>query len=207
MEVSLVVFCFCVGYIIIIDKLDVFYKQVKFKGVIMMVLLVKVVVVILVWYFQVNVVIIVVGMVYLVDVNVVVVVVMEDGGLIMLVLCNVDCIDFYEMLCQWGDLVKCFCSKQLQFEEYFMGIFIFFNFGMFGVDCFDVIFFLGIGVIFVVVVLCFMVVVNKDGFIVVKCQMQVNLMVDYWVIYGVDGVVFLKDFVDLIENCLESLVF
>ena len=205
MEASLAVPCFRVGYTITTDKLDAFSKLVKPKGVTMTALLAKAVAVTLARHPQVNAATTAAGMAYPADVNVAVAVAMEDGGLITPVLRNADRTDLYEMSRQWGDLVKRSRSKQLQPEEYSTGTFTLSNLGMFGVDRFDAILPPGTGAILAVAASRPTVVVNKDGSIAVKRQMQVNLTADHRVIYGADGAAFLKDLADLIENRPESL--
>ena len=205
MEASLAVPCFRVGYTITTDKLDVFYKQVKPKGVTMTALLAKAVAVTLARHPQVNAATTAAGMTYPADVNVAVAVAMEDGGLITPVLRQADRTDLYEMSRQWADLVKRSRSKQLQPEEYSTGTFTLSNLGMFGVDRFDAILPPGTGAILAVAASRPTVVAGKDGSISVKRQMQVNLTADHRVIYGADGAAFLKDLADLIENRPESL--
>ena len=205
MEASLAVPCFRVGYTITTDKLDVFYKQVKPKGVTMTALLAKAVAVTLARHPQVNAATTAAGMAYPADVNVPVAVAMEDGGLITPVLRQADRTDLYEMSRQWADLVKRSRSKQLQPEEYSTGTFTLSNLGMFGVDRFDAILPPGTGAILAVAASRPTVVAGKDGSISVKRQMQVNLTADHRVIYGADGAAFLKDLADLIENRPESL--
>ena len=205
MEASLAVPCFRVGYTITTDKLDVFYKQVKPKGVTMTALLAKAVAVTLARHPQVNAATTAAGMAYPADVNVAVAVAMEDGGLITPVLRQADRTDLYEMSRQWADLVKRSRSKQLQPEEYSTGTFTLSNLGMFGVDRFDAILPPGTGAILAVAASRPTVAAGKDGSISVKRQMQVNLTADHRVIYGADGAAFLKDLADLIENRPESL--
>ena len=205
MEASLAVPCFRVGYTITTDKLDVFYKQVKPKGVTMTALLAKAVAVTLARHPQVNAATTAAGMAYPPDVNVAVAVAMEDGGLITPVLRQADRTDLYEMSRQWADLVKRSRSKQLQPEEYSTGTFTLSNLGMFGVDRFDAILPPGTGAILAVAASRPTVVAGQDGSISVKRQMQVNLTADHRVIYGADGAAFLKDLADLIENRPESL--
>ena len=205
MEASLAVPCFRVGYTITTDKLDVFYKQVKPKGVTMTALLAKAVAVTLARHPQVNAATTAAGMAYPADVNVAVAVAMEDGGLITPVLRQADRTDLYEMSRQWADLVKRSRSKQLQPEEYSTGTFTLSNLGMFGVDRFDAILPPGTGAILAVAASRPTVVAGKDGSIAVKRQMQVNLTADHRVIYGADGAAFLKDLAELIETRPESL--
>ena len=205
MEASLAVPCFRVGYTITTDKLDVFYKQVKPKGVTMTALLAKAVAVTLARHPQVNAATTAAGMAYPADVNVAVAVAMEDGGLITPVLRQADRTDLYEMSRQWADLVKRSRSKQLQPEEYSTGTFTLSNLGMFGVDRFDAILPPGTGAILAVAASRPTVVAGKDGSISVKRQMQVNLTADHRVVYGADGASFLKALADLIENRPESL--
>ena len=205
MEASLAVPCFRVGYTITTDKLDVFYKQVKPKGVTMTALLAKAVAVTLARHPQVNAATTAAGMAYPADVNVAVAVAMEDGGLITPVLRQADRTDLYEMSRQWADLVKRSRSKQLQPEEYSTGTFTLSNLGMFGVDRFDAILPPGTGAILAVAASRPTVVAGKDGSISVKRQMQVNLTADHRVIYGADGAAFLKDLAELIETRPDSL--
>ena len=205
MEASLAVPCFRVGYTITTDKLDVFYKQVKLKGVTMTALLAKAVAVTLARHPQVNAATTAAGMSYPAEVNVAVAVAMEDGGLITPVLRQADRTDLYEMSRQWADLVKRSRSKQLLPEEYSTGTFTLSNLGMFGVDRFDAILPPGTGAILAVAASRPMVVAGKDGSIAVKRQMHVNLTADHRVVYGADGASFLKDLADLIENRPESL--
>ena len=205
MEASLAVPCFRVGYAIITDKLDAFYKQVKPKGVTMTALLAKAVAATLARHPQVNAATTASGMSYPADVNVAVAVAMEDGGLITPVLRSADRTDLYELSRQWGDLVKRSRSKQLQPEEYSTGTFTLSNLGMFGVDRFDAILPPGTGAILAVAASRPTVVAGSDGSISVKRQMQVNLTADHRVIYGADGAAFLKDLAELIETRPESL--
>ena len=205
MEASLAAPCFRVGYTIITDKLDAFYKQVKPKGVTMTALLAKAVALTLARHPQVNAAYSSAGMAYPEQVNVAVAVAMEDGGLITPVLQNADRTDLYELSRQWGDLVKRSRSKQLQPEEYSTGSFTLSNLGMFGVDRFDAILPPGTGAILAVAASRPMVVAGKDGSISVKRQMQVNLTADHRVIYGAHGAAFLKDLAELIETRPESL--
>ena len=205
MESSLAVPCFRVGYTIITDKLDAFYKQVKPKGVTMTALLAKAVALTLTRHPQVNAAYSSSGMAYPEQVNVAVAVAMDDGGLITPVLQNADRTDLYELSRQWGDLVKRSRSKQLQPDEYSTGSFTLSNLGMFGVDRFDAILPPGTGAILAVAASRPMVVAGKDGSISVKRQMQVNLTADHRVIYGAHGAAFLKDLAELIETGPEIL--
>ncbi len=205
MEASLAFPCFRVGYTIITDKLDVFYKQVKPKGVTMTALLAKAVALTLARHPQVNAAYSSEGMAYPEQVNVAVAVAMDDGGLITPVLQNADRTDLYEMSRQWSDLVKRSRSKQLQPEEYSTGSFTLSNLGMFGVDRFDAILPPGTGAILAVAASRPSVVAAKDGSIAVKPQMQVNLTADHRVIYGAHAAAFLKDLAELIEIRPESL--
>ncbi|MFL0748305.1 MAG: dihydrolipoamide acetyltransferase family protein [Prochlorococcus sp.] len=205
MEASLAFPCFRVGYTIITDKLDVFYKQVKPKGVTMTALLAKAVALTLARHPQVNAAYSSEGMAYPEQVNVAVAVAMDDGGLITPVLQNADRTDLYEMSRQWSDLVKRSRSKQLQPEEYSTGSFTLSNLGMFGVDRFDAILPPGTGAILAVAASRPSVVAAKDGSIAVKPQMQVNLTADHRVIYGAHAAAFLKDLAELIETRPETL--
>lgn len=205
MEASLAFPCFRVGYTITTDKLDVFYKQVKPKGVTMTALLAKAVALTLARHPQVNAAYSSEGMAYPEQVNVAVAVAMDDGGLITPVLQNADRTDLYEMSRQWSDLVKRSRSKQLQPEEYSTGSFTLSNLGMFGVDRFDAILPPGTGAILAVAASRPSVVAAKDGSIAVKRQMQVNLTADHRVIYGAHAAAFLKDLAELIETRPETL--
>ena len=205
MEASLEVPCFRVGYTINTDKLDSFYKEVKPKGVTMTALLVKAVGEILSRHPQVNAACSNQGMAYASQVNVAVAVAMEGGGLITPVLQNANKINLFELSTKWADLVSRSRSKQLQPEEYSTGTFTLSNLGMYGVDRFDAILPPGTGAILAVAASRANVVAGKDGSIMVKRQMQVNLTADHRVIYGADGAAFLKDLAHLIEENPESL--
>ncbi len=205
MEASLSIPCFRVGYTIITDKFDSFYKEVKLKGVTMTALLAKAVGRTLARHPQVNAVCSTQGMSYPSEVNVAIAVAMEDGGLITPVLKNADSSDLFELSGRWADLVKRSRNKQLQPDEYSTGTFTLSNLGMYGVDRFDAILPPGTGAILAVASSQPSVVVTKEGAIAVKRQMQVNLTADHRVIYGADGAAFLRDLADLIENNPESL--
>ncbi len=205
MELSLSVPCFRVGYKIITDKLDAFYKQVKPNGVTMTALLAKAVGLTLARHPQVNAALSSEGIAYPSEINVAVAVAMEDGGLITPVLRNADKTDLYELSRNWADLVKRSRSKQLQPDEYSTGTFTLSNLGMFGVDRFDAILPPGTGGILAVGASQLNVVVSKDGSFAVRRQMQVNLTADHRVIYGADGAAFLKDLANLIETNPEGL--
>jgi len=206
MELSLSVPCFRVGYTINTDKLESFYKEVKPKGVTMTALLVKAVGKTLLRHPQVNAACSAQGISYPSQINVAVAVAMEDGGLITPVLSNADSLGLLELSNKWKDLVKRSRSKQLQPEEYSTGTFTLSNLGMFGVDRFDAILPPGTGAILAVAASRANVVAGKDGAIMVKRQMQVNLTADHRVIYGADGAAFLKDLADLIEENPKGLL-
>ena len=207
MLASLQVPCFRVGYTITTTKLDVFYKQVKGKGVTMTALLAKAVGVVLARHPQVNAATSADGsaMTFPAAVNVAVAVAMEDGGLITPVLANADKTDIYSLARNWADLVSRARSKQLQPEEYSTGTFTLSNLGMFGVDRFDAILPPGTGAILAVAASRPTVVAGKDGSMRVASQMQVNLTCDHRVIYGAHAAAFLKDLAQLIETNPESL--
>ena len=205
MEASLSVPCFRVGYTITTDKFDSFYKQVKPQGVTMTALLVKAIAKTLSRHPQINATYSESGMSYQSQINVAVAVAMEEGGLITPVLQKADSTDLFELSRQWADLVKRSRSKQLQPDEYSTGTFTLSNLGMFGVDRFDAILPPGTGAILAVGASRSNVIAGKDGSIMVKRQMQVNLTADHRVIYGADGASFLKDFAHLIEKNPESL--
>jgi len=205
MLASLEVPCFHVGYTITTDKLDVFYKQVKAKGVTMTALLAKAVAVALSRHPQVNAATSAAGMAYPAAINVAVAVAMDDGGLITPVLANADKTDLYSLSRNWADLVARSRNKQLKPEEYSTGTFTLSNLGMFGVDRFDAILPPGTGAILAVAASRPTVVAGKDGSIAVKPQMQVNLTCDHRVIYGAHAAAFLKDLAQLIETNPESL--
>ncbi len=205
MQNSLSVPCFRVGYSIVTDKFDSFYKQVKSKGVTMTALLAKAVGKTLARHPQLNVAFANDCMTYPKQINVAVAVAMEEGGLITPVLQNADHTDLFELSRQWSDLVKRSRSKQLQPDEYNSGTFTLSNLGMFGVDRFDAILPPGTGAILAVGASVPSVLAAKDGSISVKSQMQVNLTADHRVIYGAEGAAFLRDLADLIENNPETL--
>ncbi len=205
MEESLSFPCFRVGYSIITDKLDSFYKEVKPKGVTMTALLAKAVGKTLARHPQLNAAFTSAGMIYPDQINVAIAVAMEEGGLITPVLQNTDQTDLFELSRQWADLVKRSRSKQLQPSEYTTGTFTLSNLGMYGVDRFDAILPPGTGAILAVGASLPKVIAGADGSIAVKRQMQVNLTADHRVIYGADGAAFLKDLSNLIETNPESL--
>ncbi len=205
MEASLEVPCFRVGYSLVTEKLDAFYKEVKPNGVTMTALLAKAVGVTLARHPQVNSCYTTEGIVYPPQVNVAIAVAMEDGGLITPVLKDADKSDLFELSRTWADLVKRSRAKQLQPDEYSTGTFTLSNLGMFGVDRFDAILPPSTGAILAVAASKLAPLANKDGSIAVKRQMQVNLTADHRVIYGADGAAFLRDLADLIENRPESL--
>ena len=205
MVASLATPTFRVGYTITTDKLDVFYKQVKAKGVTMTALLAKAVALALVRHPRVNAAYSDAGISFPSAINVAVAVAMEDGGLLTPVLAQADRADLYSLSRSWADLVARARTKQLKPEEYSTGTFTLSNLGMFGVDRFDAILPPGTGAILAVGGSRPVVVANPDGSIAVKRQMQVNLTADHRVIYGADAASFLKDLADLIANRPESL--
>lgn len=205
MMASLATPCFRVGYTITTNKLDVFYKQVKPKGVTMTALLAKAVALTLVRHPQVNAAYSDAGISFPAAINVAVAVAMEGGGLLTPVLAQADQVDLYSLSRNWADLVARARTKQLKPEEYSSGTFTLSNLGMFGVDRFDAILPPGTGAILAVGAARPVVVANSDGSIAVKAQMQVNLTADHRVIYGADAAAFLKDLALLIENDPESL--
>jgi len=205
MVASLQVPAFRVGYTITTDKLDVFYKQVKAKGVTMTALLAKAAAVTLARHPQVNAATTEAGMAYPAAINVAIAVAMEDGGLITPVLAAADRTDLYSLSRSWADLVERARAKQLKPDEYSTGTFTLSNLGMFGVDRFDAILPPGTGAILAVAASRPTVVAGKDGSISVKRQMQVNLTCDHRTIYGADAAAFLKDLALLIETNPESL--
>tara|TARA_Y100001978_G_scaffold203422_1_gene229175 strand:- start:5274 stop:6650 length:1377 start_codon:yes stop_codon:yes gene_type:complete len=206
MESSLSVPCFRVGYSIITDKLDSFYKTVKQNGVTMTALLVKAVAKTLKNHPQVNANYSNSGISYPEKINIAVAVAMEDGGLITPVLKDPCEIDLFELSRQWKDLVKRSRLKQLEPHEYSSGSFTLSNLGMFGVDKFDAILPPGTGAILAIAASKPSVVAEGNGSISVKKVMQVNLTADHRVIYGADGASFLKDLASLIEESPETLV-
>ena len=205
MEASLNIPCFRVGYSILTDELDSFYKKVKPNGVTMTALLAKAVGLTLARHPQVNAAFSSEGIAYPSEINVAIAVAMEDGGLITPVLKKADETSLSDLSRQWADLVKRARNKQLEPHEYSTGTFTLSNLGMFGVDRFDAILPPGTGAILAVAASQPNVVAGKDGSIAVKRQMQVNLTADHRVIYGADGASFLRDLADLIEESPESL--
>jgi len=205
MEESLNTPCFRVGYSILTDELDSFYKEVKPNGVTMTALLAKAVGLTLSRHPQVNAAFSSEGIAYPSQINVAVAVAMEDGGLITPVLQNADVTSLADLSLQWADLVNRARNKQLEPQEYSSGTFTLSNLGMFGVDRFDAILPPGTGAILAVGSSLPKVVASKDGSISIKKQMQVNLTADHRVIYGADGALFLKDLAYLIEKNPSSL--
>ena len=196
---------FRVGYTIGTTKLDIFYKQVKPKGVTMTALLAKAVALTLVRHPLINAAYSDAGISFPNAINVAVAVAMEGGGLLTPVLAQADRTDLYSLSRNWADLVARARTKQLKPEEYNSGTFTLSNLGMFGVDRFDAILPPGTGAILAVGASKPVVVANPDGSIAVKSQMQVNLTADHRVIYGADAAAFLKDLALLIENEPENL--
>ncbi len=205
MDASLNIPCFRVGYSILTDELDSFYKTVKPNGVTMTALLAKAVGMTLARHPQVNAAFSSGGIAYPSEVNVAIAVAMEDGGLITPVLKKADETALFDLSRQWADLVKRARNKQLEPHEYSTGTFTLSNLGMFGVDRFDAILPPGTGAILAVGGSLPKVVASKDGSISIKKQMQVNLTADHRVIYGADGALFLKDLAYLIEKNPHSL--
>jgi len=205
MEESLNTPCFRVGYSILTDGLDSFYKEVKPSGVTMTALLAKAVGLTLARHPQVNAAFSSEGISYPSQINVAVAVAMEDGGLITPVLQNADETSLADLSLQWADLVTRARNKQLEPQEYSSGTFTLSNLGMFGVDRFDAILPPGTGAILAVGASLPKVVASKDGSISIKKQMQVNLTADHRVIYGADGALFLKDLAYLLETNPYSL--
>ena len=205
MNQSLSVPVFRVGYTITTDALDVFYKQVKTKGVTMTALLAKAVAVTLQKHPLVNASLSDRGIEYKSNINVAVAVAMDDGGLITPVLKNADQTDLYSLSRDWKGLVERARAKQLQPDEYNSGTFTISNLGMFGVDRFDAILPPGTGAILAIGGSRPQVVATKDGAIKVSSQMQVNLTADHRVIYGAHAAQFLQDLAKLIETNPQSL--
>ena len=205
MTASLAVPCFRVGYTITTEALGQFYRKVKPKGVTMTALLAKAVGVTLARHPQLNCAFSDGAMRFGNAVNVAVAVAMDDGGLVTPVLTDADRTDLYSLSRQWADLVKRSRTKQLKPEEYSSGTFSLSNLGMYGVDRFDAILPPGTGAILTVGASRAAVVVNGDGSLAVKPQMQVNLTADHRVIYGTHAAAFLQDLASTIETRPESL--
>ncbi|MEO0455997.1 MAG: dihydrolipoamide acetyltransferase family protein [Cyanobacteria bacterium P01_A01_bin.114] len=205
MNASLSVPVFRVGYTITTEGLDALYKQIKSKGVTMTALLSKAVAVTLKKHPLVNARYTDAGLHYNGSINISVAVTMPDGGLITPVLRGADQMDIYSLSRTWKDLVGRARSKQLQPEEYNSGTFTLSNMGMFGVDRFDAILPPGQGAILAIGASRPQMVINDDGMMGIKRQMQVNMTADHRIIYGADSAKFLKDLADLIENNPQSL--
>ena len=205
MMASLAVPCFRVGYTITTEALGQFYRKVKPKGVTMTALLAKAVGVTLARHPQLNCTYSDGAMRFGSAINVAVAVAMDDGGLVTPVLTAADRTDLYSLSRQWADLVKRSRSKQLKPEEYSSGTFSLSNLGTYGVDRFDAILPPGTGAILTVGASRAVVVVNGDGSLAVKPQMQVNLTADHRVIYGAHAAAFLQDLASTIETRPESL--
>ena len=207
MLASLEVPCFRVGYTITTEALERFYRKVKPKGVTMTALLAKAIGVTLANHLQLNCTYDDGAMRFGSGIHVAVAVAMDDGGLVTPVLTNADRTDLYTLSRQWADLVKRSRSKQLKPEEYSSGTFSLSNLGMYGVDRFDAVLPPGTGAILTVGASRAVVVVNADGSLAVKRQMQVNLTADHRVIYGAHAAAFLQDLASTIETRPESLAF
>ena len=205
MTASLSAPCFQVGYTIITDPLEAFYRQVKPRGVTMTTLLVKAVAVTLAAHPQLNSAYTPEGMRFGAGIHVAVAVAMEDGGLITPVLRDAERTDLYSLSRTWADLVKRARSKQLQPEDYSGGTFTLSNLGMFGVDRFSAILPPDTGAILAVAASRPVVAATGGNAMAIQRQMQVNLTADHRVIYGTHAATFLKDLAKLLETRSESL--
>ena len=206
MSASLSAPCFQVGYTITTDPLEVFYRQVKPRGVTMTALLVKAVAVTLAAHPQLNSAYTPEGMRFGAGIHVAVAVAMEDGGLITPVLRDAERTDLYSLSRTWADLVKRARSRQLQPEDYSGGTFTLSNLGMFGVDRFAAILPPDTGAILAVAASRPVVAVTGGNAMAIQRQMQMNLTADHRVIYGAHAAAFLKDLARLLEDRPESLV-
>ncbi len=205
MEQSLTIPSFRVGYTVTTDRFDALYQQLKSKGVTVTTLLAKAIATALVDHPLVNSSYTPSGLKTNPQINIAIAVAMDEGGLITPVLRNAANKDVYQLSREWKDLVARARSKKLQPEEYNSGTFTISNLGMFGVDRFDAMVPPGTGAILSVGASKPTVVVNDEGFIGVKRQMQLVLSGDHRVFYGSHAAVFLQQLAALMEQEPEKL--
>jgi pyruvate dehydrogenase E2 component (dihydrolipoamide acetyltransferase) len=205
MEQSLAIPSFRVGYTVTTDRFDTLYQQLKSKGVTVTTLLAKAIATALVDHPLVNSSYTASGLKTNPQINIAIAVAMDEGGLITPVLRDAANKDVYQLSREWKDLVARARSKKLQPEEYNSGTFTISNLGMFGVDRFDAMVPPGTGAILAVGASKPTVVVNDEGFIGVKRQMQIVLSGDHRVFYGSHAAVFLQQLAALMEQEPEKL--
>jgi len=205
MEQSLTIPSFRVGYTVTTDRFDALYQQLKSKGVTVTTLLAKAIATALVAHPLVNSSYTPSGLKTNPQINIAIAVAMDEGGLITPVLRDAANKDVYQLSREWKDLVARARSKKLQPEEYNSGTFTISNLGMFGVDRFDAMVPPGTGAILAVGASKPTVVVNDEGFIGVKRQMQVVLSGDHRVFYGSHAAIFLQQLAALMEQEPEKL--
>jgi pyruvate dehydrogenase E2 component (dihydrolipoamide acetyltransferase) len=205
MEQSLTIPSFRVGYTVTTDRFDALYQQLKSKGVTVTTLLAKAIATALVDHPLVNSSYTPSGLKTNPQINIAIAVAMDEGGLITPVLRDAANKDVYQLSREWKDLVARARSKKLQPEEYNSGTFTISNLGMFGVDRFDAMVPPGTGAILAVGASKPTVVVNDEGFIGVKRQMQIVLSGDHRVFYGSHAAVFLQQLAALMEQEPEKL--
>ncbi|MGA7952496.1 MAG: dihydrolipoamide acetyltransferase family protein [Gloeobacterales cyanobacterium] len=205
MEQSLTIPSFRVGYTVTTDRFDGLYQQLKSKGVTVTTLLAKAIATALVDHPLVNSSYTPNGLKTNAQINIAIAVAMDEGGLITPVLRDAANKDVYQLSREWKDLVARARSKKLQPEEYNSGTFTISNLGMFGVDRFDAMVPPGTGAILAIGASKPTVVVNDEGFIGVKRQMQIVLSGDHRVFYGSHAAIFLQQLAALIEQEPEKL--
>ena len=205
MEQSLTIPSFRVGYTVTTDRFDALYQQLKSKGVTVTTLLAKAIATTLVDHPLVNSSYTPNGLKTNPQINIAIAVAMDEGGLITPVLRDAANKDVYQLSREWKDLVARARSKKLQPEEYNSGTFTISNLGMFGVDRFDAMVPPGTGAILAIGASKPTVVVNDEGFIGVKRQMQIVLSGDHRVFYGSHAAIFLQQLAALMEQEPEKL--
>jgi pyruvate dehydrogenase E2 component (dihydrolipoamide acetyltransferase) len=205
MEQSLTIPSFRVGYTVTTDRFDALYQQLKPKGVTVTTLLAKAIATALVDHPLVNSSYTPNGLKTNPQINIAIAVAMDEGGLITPVLRDAANKDVYQLSREWKDLVARARSKKLQPEEYNSGTFTISNLGMFGVDRFDAVVPPGTGAILAIGASKPTVVVNDEGFIGVKRQMQIVLSGDHRVFYGTHAAIFLQQVAALMEQEPEKL--
>jgi pyruvate dehydrogenase E2 component (dihydrolipoamide acetyltransferase) len=205
MEQSLTIPSFRVGYTVTTDRFDALYQQLKSKGVTVTTLLAKAIATALVDHPLVNSSYTPTGLKTNPQINIAIAVAMDEGGLITPVLRDAANKDVYQLSREWKDLVARARSKKLQPEEYNSGTFTISNLGMFGVDRFDAMVPPGTGAILAIGASKPTVVVNDEGFIGVKRQMQIVLSGDHRVFYGSHAAIFLQQLAALMEQEPEKL--
>lgn len=122
-------------------------------------------------------------------------VVVFDWGLIVLVIYNVDYLNFVGFVVCVNDLVECVCIKQFKLEEVQSGIFMVINLGVFG-SFFGMLLINQLQVVILCIGMiekCLVVVIDVDGndLLVICLMVYFVFSYDYCLIDGVDVEVFM----------------